>query len=88
MEAFIVLHKPCMVIDATHPFATIVTATIKKACAATGVKYFRLLRSAGDTSGCIEVNDYEEAAEFLSHGFYDRVQKRKIFIYRSLCCQT
>ena len=67
MEAFIVLNKPCMVIDATHPFATIVTDTIKKACAITEVKYFRLLRSAGDTSGCIEVNDYEEAAEFLSH---------------------
>lgn len=67
MEAFIVHNKPCMVIDATHPFATIVTDTIKRACTTTKVKYLRLLRSAGDTSGCIEVNDYEEAAEFLSH---------------------
>ena len=67
MENFIGLNKPCMVIDATHPCATIVTDTIKKACTITGVKYLRLLRSAGDTSGCIEVNDYEEAAEFLSH---------------------
>jgi precorrin-6A/cobalt-precorrin-6A reductase len=67
MENFIKLKEPCMVIDATHPFATIVTATIKKACKATGVKYLRLLRQAGDISGCIEVNDYEEAVEFLSH---------------------
>jgi len=67
MEAFIDLNKPCMVIDATHPFATIVTDTIKRACARKGAKYLRLLRSAGDISGCIEVNDYEEAVEVLSH---------------------
>ena len=33
MRAFLQEHKPACVIDATHPYATIVTATVQKACA-------------------------------------------------------
>lgn len=65
MEAFLEAKKPCLVIDATHPFATIVTDTIKNACAKKARKYLRLLRPAGDIKDCIEVSDYEEAVEFL-----------------------
>ena len=67
MEAFLEQHKPCLVIDATHPFATIVTDTIKNACAKKARKYLRLLRPAGDVKDCIEVSDYNEAVEFLSN---------------------
>ena len=31
--------------DATHPFATDVTRTIKKACSKTGIRYIRLSRN-------------------------------------------
>ena len=34
-------------VDATHPFATLVSAEIKKACEKTGVEYIRLLRDTG-----------------------------------------
>ena len=34
-------------VDATHPFATLVSAEIKKACEKTGVEYLRLLRDTG-----------------------------------------
>jgi len=67
MKSFLDKNKPCLVIDATHPFATIVTETIKKACAEKNSNYLRFLRPAGDTSDCIEVNDYEDAVEFLCH---------------------
>ncbi|MDD4321384.1 MAG: precorrin-6A reductase [Acidaminococcaceae bacterium] len=67
MESFLDKYKPCLVIDATHPFATIVTETIKKACTHTQSNYLRFLRPAGDSSDCIEVNDYEDAVDFLCH---------------------
>lgn len=65
MEAFLEQYKPCLVIDATHPFATIVTETIKQACTKKSKKYLRLLRPTGNLEDCIEVNDYEEAVDFL-----------------------
>jgi precorrin-6Y C5,15-methyltransferase (decarboxylating) len=34
-------------VDATHPFATLVSAEIKKACEKTGIMYLRLLRDTG-----------------------------------------
>ena len=34
-------------VDATHPFATLVSGEIKKACEKTGVEYLRLLRDTG-----------------------------------------
>ena len=34
MQAFIAEHHPDCVIDATHPYATVVTQTVKEACAA------------------------------------------------------
>ena len=46
MQAFIAGHKPDCVIDATHPYATVVTQTVKDACASTGTEYLRLVRPA------------------------------------------
>ncbi|MBR5089738.1 MAG: precorrin-6A reductase [Ruminiclostridium sp.] len=39
------------VIDATHPYATEATANIREACEASGVRYFRLLRSGSELHG-------------------------------------
>ena len=68
MQAFIAGHKPDCVIDATHPYATVVTQTVKEACAATGTEYLRLVRPAEAGYGsAVVVHDAAEAAEVLSH---------------------
>ena len=38
--------RPAMVLDATHPFATEVTAALRMACAAEHVRYLRIVRPA------------------------------------------
>lgn len=68
MQKFINEHHPDCVIDATHPYATIVTQTVKKACALTDTEYLRLVRPAEKGYGsAVVVHDAAEAAEVLSH---------------------
>ena len=70
METFLREHAISQVIDATHPYATAVTANIRQACAAVGVPYRRIQRRRGryeDQSGCIAVHSVGEAVEVLSH---------------------
>ena len=57
----------CLVIDATHPFATEVTMNIREASEKLGIRYLRLLREETMTEdGVTLVADTEEAAEYLS----------------------
>lgn len=58
---------PELVLDATHPYAVVVTETIRRACADTGYAYKRMLRPASLHPGCVSVRDFGEAVEFLSH---------------------
>ena len=44
IEAFIRKEKVELVIDATHPFAVLVTRNIRKACENTGTVYLRCMR--------------------------------------------
>lgn len=44
MEALFISKKPKLVVDATHPYAAVVTENIKKACQKTGCRYLRVLR--------------------------------------------
>ena len=67
MRAFLQEHKPDCVIDATHPYATIVTATVQKACALEKTKYLRLLRPVGEAGDYIIVKDFSEAVELLNN---------------------
>lgn len=68
MQAFLAEHKPDCVIDATHPYATVVTQTVKEACAGAGTEYLRLVRPAEEGYGsAVVVHDFAEAAEVLSH---------------------
>ncbi len=67
MQQFIREHNPAYVIDATHPYATIVTATVKDACAAENCKYLRILRPAGEAGNYVTVHDFPEAVELLNH---------------------
>lgn len=70
METFLREQAIAQVIDATHPYATVVTANIRQACAAVGVPYRRIQRRRGryeDQVGCIAVHSVGEAVEVLSH---------------------
>ena len=54
-------------VDATHPYATSITASVKEACARSGVKYIRLLREKSDVGEEVtEVDSAAEAARFLA----------------------
>ena len=67
MMNFIQNNKPDCVIDATHPYAVVVTKTIKEACDATNSQYLRYLRQESSTDDCIQLDSYQEAVEFLNH---------------------
>jgi len=56
-------------IDATHPYAVIVTENIRAACAAAGVSHLRLVRPASDgLNGVTQVPDAAAAAALLKTG--------------------
>ena len=67
MKAFLIEKRPACVIDATHPYATVVTATVQQACDEEQVQYLRLVRPVGDTKDAIMVHDFAEAVELLNH---------------------
>jgi precorrin-6Y C5,15-methyltransferase (decarboxylating) len=58
--------QPSYIIDATHPYAALVSENIRKVSALTQVPYLRLLREKGEEDrDCIYVNTTKEAAEYL-----------------------
>ena len=69
MEAFLKKESPSLVIDATHPYAQVVTANIRKACEKyPDICLLRCLRkeSEGDKNGIIHVKNTAEAVRYLS----------------------
>ncbi|MBR2254595.1 MAG: precorrin-6A reductase [Candidatus Methanomethylophilaceae archaeon] len=57
-----------IVVDATHPYATRITAHIREGCAAAGCEYIRLLRgrsSSSEDGDVIVVGTVEEAVDYL-----------------------
>lgn len=67
MSNFIRLKQPVCVIDATHPYATIVTETIKNVCLNENCEYIRLIRAEGEAGNYVLVHDFAEAVELLNH---------------------
>lgn len=69
MEELIENISPIGVIDATHPYANVVTENIKDACKAKNAKYYRLVRDNGgekDMSAELKTfDDIKSAAEYL-----------------------
>ena len=54
------------VVDATHPYASVVTENIANSCAATGTEYLRLLREESQVpDGCLWAENAKEAAVLL-----------------------
>ena len=54
-----------IVIDATHPYAKVITENLKKATEEIGVGYYRIIREKSDATDCIAVNSIQEAADYL-----------------------
>lgn len=66
MEALFREKKFDCVVDATHPYAPIVTENIRSACEATDTEYLRLLRASDAVpEDCIYVGSTAEAVEAL-----------------------
>ena len=67
MEELFLREKCSCVVDATHPYATVVTENISSACRTVGVEYIRLLRKdSGETEESVYVSDVQEAAAYLA----------------------
>ncbi len=68
MEALLSEEKFDLVVDATHPYAPVVTENIVSACAASGAEYLRLLRAKTEAPGdAVFVESIAEAVEYLNH---------------------
>ncbi|MBQ9661656.1 MAG: precorrin-6A reductase [Oscillospiraceae bacterium] len=60
------LRTAALCVDATHPYATHVTASVMEACERAGVPYLRLSRAASDTEGVRCFDSAGEAAGWLA----------------------
>ena len=67
MEELFRREQFALVVDATHPYASVVTENIAEACAAAGVEYLRLLRTGAEMpEDAVFVQTIEEAVDFLN----------------------
>ncbi len=60
-----ILSDAALCVDATHPYARHVTASVREACGRAGVEYVRLLRGTDGQAGDYQMDSAEEAAEWL-----------------------
>ena len=74
MEHLLDKYQPVLVVDATHPYAVVVTETIQKACQVKKCQYIRLVRPSSQLDDCIIVSSYIEAVDYLEK------TKGKIFL--------
>ena len=61
-----VLDADTLLVDATHPYAALVSENLRTACAQTGAQYERLLRPALDSGDVVTVPDTAAAVEWLN----------------------
>lgn len=65
-EMFSLVKDAAACIDATHPYAAVVSQNIREACQRAKVSYIRLLRGESDMpDGCVRAASAAEAVEFL-----------------------
>ncbi|NCC01418.1 MAG: precorrin-6A reductase [Clostridia bacterium] len=67
MRTLFVQQDISLIIDATHPYAVLVSQNIKQACMETGKEYMRMLRGSipEKTEQCTYLDSVEEAVQFL-----------------------
>lgn len=74
MVSFIKINKVDEIIDATHPFAEIVSKEAMKAAELAGISYIRFEReSTTDLSGAIVVHSIQEAIQMMNEKRYKTV---------------
>lgn len=69
MEAFFSTLEPDAILDATHPYATIVTQNIQSAVQNTNFSYYRIIRpdqNIEDEKNLVFVNTIDDAVHYLS----------------------
>lgn len=68
MADFIRQEGAGLVVDATHPYAAVVSQNVSKACEDTGTEYLRLIRESGnaESENVIPISSVEEAAAYLA----------------------
>lgn len=67
MRALFEARRFALVVDATHPFATVASETIAGACEAAGLEYLRLNREDGGADGgAVYVDSIQAAADWLA----------------------
>ena len=64
-EKLALLEDAALCVDATHPYATHVSASVRSACEAAGVPYLRLKRSESETGDALAVSSAAAAAAYL-----------------------
>ena len=64
-EKAALLSDAALCVDATHPYAAHVSASVRAACGAAGVEYLRLARPASDTGEAVVFASAAEAAAWL-----------------------
>ena len=68
IRALLKIHRPRLVIDATHPYASDVTKNLRSACEAEKSEYLRVLRERRSVDGCTEAADMDELISLLNAG--------------------
>lgn len=66
IKAFLLKTAPSYCLDATHPYAALVTENVKNACRELGVPYIQVHRQEESQEDYISVESIEAAAKFLS----------------------
>ena len=60
------LKDAVLCVDATHPYASHVTQSVREACETAGVRYVRLQREAGEAENAVWMDSAAQAAAYLS----------------------
>ena len=79
MEQQIQKKQITLVIDATHPYALIVSQNIRRACSRTGTEYIRLARKETDASWKQEMEDVTEVASVAEAAAFLAKKEGRIF---------
>lgn len=80
-----------LVIDATHPYATVVSSNIQSACKATNTKYYRVVRESSELltkdTHMVFVESVEEAITYLketSGNIFVTTGSKELYKYKQL----
>lgn len=69
MEALFVVEKPSLVLDATHPYARVVTENVTQVCQKMGIVWYRVLRKSEletkNADSIVTVDSVDQAVEWL-----------------------